>query len=174
MRFLFCSYKPLFMKTLFAAVIVLLCVSRTSAQSANETYSTSTYDRAIGIKFPGGFAVSYKQFLKDYQNVEAEAMFWNQGFWVVGLYEFNWNIPDIEGLRWYAGGGAHLGFWNNNYSKRSNTSSAGFGLDGVIGLDYKINTLPINVSLDWQPAVDLIGSTGYNAAYGGIGVRYTF
>ena len=156
------------MKFIFAAFLLFFSFSQLQAQTS------ATYDRAIGVKFPGGFAVSYKQFVKDYQNVEAEAMFWNGGFRVVGLYEFNWDIPSVDGLRWYVGPGAHLGAWNNTGDKQSNKSKIGLGIDGVIGLDYKLADYPINISLDWQPAVDLIGSTGYNAAYGGIGIRYTF
>ena len=156
------------MRTFIVSLILLFSCSRLSAQSS------TTYNRAIGIKLPGGVAVSYKQFVTDYQNVEAEAMFWNHGFRAVGLYEFNWDIRGIDGLRWYVGPGAHLGAWNNDDSKQSNNSKIGFGIDGVIGLDYKLTDLPLNISLDWQPAIDLIGSTGYGAAYGGIGVRYTF
>ncbi len=172
MRSSFYLQTSSFMKTFFVITLFLFCCGRqASAQSENQTYG---YNRAIGIKFPGGFAVSYKQFLQQYQNVEAEAMFWNNGFRAVGLYEFNWDIQGIDGLRWYIGPGAHIGFWNNDNSKKSNSSKAGIGIDGVIGLDYKIADLPINVSLDWQPSVDVIGSTGTGLAYGGIGVRYTF
>ncbi len=156
------------MKAIFASFFSLFFFSQLHAQTS------TTYDRAIGVKFPGGFAVSYKQFVKDYQNVEAEAMFRNDGFRVVGLYEFNWDIPSVDGLRWYVGPGAHLGAWNNKGEKQSNNSTIGLGIDGVIGLDYKLADYPINISLDWQPAVDVIGSTGYNSAYGGIGIRYTF
>ncbi len=159
------------MRTFIAAALLMVCFFHASAQ---DDYHATTYDRAIGIKFPGGFAISYKQFVKDYQNAEAEAMFWNHGFRVVGLYEWNWDIPGVDGLRWYVGPGAHLGFWDNNYTRKSDNSKAGFGIDGVIGLDYKLSDFPLNISLDWQPAVDLIGSTGYGAGYGGIGVRYTF
>ena len=150
---------------------MLFCFCTSFAQT---DIQTSTYDRAIGVKFPGGFAISYKQFLKNNQNVEAEAMFISNGFRAVGLYEWNWDIQGIDGLRWYVGPGAHIGFWNNNYSKKSNNSNAGIGIDGVIGLDYKVSDLPINISLDWQPSVDVIGSTGTGLGYGGIGVRYTF
>ncbi len=150
---------------------MLFCCCATFAQTDNQS---NTYDRAIGIKFPGGFAISYKQFLKQNQNIEAEAMFINNGFRAVGLYEWNWDIQGINGLRWYVGPGAHIGFWNNDGSKKSNNSSAGIGIDGVIGLDYKFSDLPINISLDWQPSVDIIGSTGTGLGYGGIGVRYTF
>ena len=47
------------------------------------------------------------------------------------------------------------------------------GIDGVLGLDYKFKDAPINISLDWQPSVTLIGASS-SPAYGGIAVRYTF
>ena len=133
-----------------------------------------TYEHAIGIKFPAGFAISYKQFVTDYNNIEGEALFGSNSFRAVGLYEFNFDIQGISGLRWYVGPGAHIGFWNHNNDQQKKTSSAGFGIDGVLGLDYKVADYPINVSLDWQPAVDIIGSSGFTPAYGGIGIRYTF
>lgn len=90
------------------------------------------------------------------------------------MYEFNFDIQGIDGLRWYVGPGAHIGFWNHDYKEKKNINSAGFGIDGVLGLDYKLANYPVNISVDWQPAVDLIGSSGFTPAYGGIGIRYTF
>ncbi|MGN6619353.1 MAG: hypothetical protein ACTHJ5_19410 [Ilyomonas sp.] len=148
-------------------VLCLLCFI------AYNSFSQSTYDRAIGIKFPLGFAVTYKKFVSDNNNIEAQAMFWRKGFRAVGLYEFSFDIPDVEGLRWFVGPGAHIGFWKKEF-KEDNNSSADIGIDGIIGLDYKVNDLPLNVSLDWQPAITLIGSSGFTPSYGGIGVRYTF
>jgi hypothetical protein len=156
------------MKKYLAAFVLLFLVYSASAQESQ------TYNRAIGIKFPAGFAITYKQFVTDRNNVEGEAMFWSNGFRAVGLYEFNFDIEGVDGLRWYVGPGAHIGFWNHNYQQRKDISSAGFGIDGVLGLDYKLADYPINVSVDWQPAVDLVGSSGFTPAYGGIGIRYTF
>ncbi len=156
------------MKKCLVVAALCVCISHLSAQSS------INYDRAIGIKIPVGFAVTYKQFLQDDQNIEGVVTFRDHSFVATGLYEFNWIIPGIDGLCWFAGAGAHIGFRDKNYSKSSNNSKAGLGIDGVIGLDYKVAGLPLNISLDWQPAVDLIGSSGNGAAYGGIGVRYTF
>jgi len=156
------------MKNFLIVIIMLFLVYGASAQESQ------TYNRAIGIKFPAGFAITYKQFVTDYNNVEAEAMFGSNSFRAVGLYEFNFDIPGIDGLRWYVGPGAHIGFWNHTDEQQKKGTSAGFGIDGVLGLDYKVADYPINVSLDWQPAVDIVGSSGFTPAYGGIGIRYTF
>jgi hypothetical protein len=49
------------------------------------------------------------------------------------------------------------------------------GIDGVVGLDYKFKKLPLNVSLDWQPSLELITpGAEFQAGRGGIAVRFAF
>ena len=135
--------------------------------------SDCDYKHALGLKFPGGLSVTYKIFVSQTNNIEAQAMFWNKGFRAVGLYEFNFAINGADGLHWFVGPGAHIGFWKTQYQKDYN-SSADFGVDGIIGLDYKFKDLPINASLDWEPSIVFAGSNGFTPAYGGLGIRYTF
>jgi hypothetical protein len=47
-----------------------------------------------------------------------------------------------------------------------------FGVDGVLGLDYKISGAPIDLSLDIQPEVS-IPDGGFDI-WGGLGIRFTF
>jgi hypothetical protein len=106
--------------------------------------------------------------------VEAQLTSWNKGFRLAGLYEFNYySFKTVEGLAWFVGPGAHIGFWKNQYGKDYN-SYADLGLDGIIGLDYKFKNIPINASLDWEPAITLVGTAGVTPAFGGFAVRYTF
>ncbi len=133
----------------------------------------SGYKQALGIKVPGGFSVSYKNFINGTQNIEAQAMYWKKGFRAVGLYEFNFYSFDVEGLSWFVGPGAHIGFWKKKYQEDYN-STVDLGIDGIIGLDYKFKNLPLNVSLDWQPSITLVGHSSVTPVYGGLGVRYTF
>lgn len=158
------------MKKFFIATLLLICAKISIAQ----TTQSSTYNRAIGIKFPGGFSVTYKKFVTQTNNLEAQVTAWNKGFRMSGLYEFNfYSFNTIDGLAWFAGPGVHLGFWKEQYSKDYN-SKADFGVDGIIGLDYKFKDIPVNVSLDWEPSVTLVGSAGFTPSYGGFAVRYTF
>ncbi|MGI8951639.1 MAG: hypothetical protein ACR2FN_08645 [Chitinophagaceae bacterium] len=153
------------MKKIFLSLIVSFLALKSFAQSG--------YNQAIGLKFPGGFAVTYKKFVTQNNNVEAQAIFWQQGFKAVGLYEFNFDITGVNNLRWFVGPGAHIGFWNSQYQKNY-SSNADFGADGIIGLDYKFEEFPINVSLDWQPSITLVGNAGFLPNGGGLGIRYTF
>lgn len=152
------------MKTFFITVVMLTCLS-SMAQD---------YNKALGIKFPGAVSVSYKKFVSTYNNIEAEAMFAEKGFRPVVLYEFNFEVPNaVEGLRWFVGPGLHLDFWKDHYQKEYD-HNVDFGIDFIIGLDYKFYGLPLNVSLDWQPAIQITGSETIQAAYGGLGIRFTF
>jgi hypothetical protein len=143
------------------------------AQEASSGGSIAGYQRAFGVKFSSGVAASYKQFVGNTKSLEAEAMFFNEGIRLIGLYEFNFPIQGVNGLNWYVGPGAHVGFYRKTYSDKYNTA-ADIGIDGVIGLDYKIPSIPINLSLDWQPSYSILGSAGLSPQFGGLGIRYTF
>lgn len=135
----------------------------------------SDYTTAVGVKvYPG--SISVKHFVKSDAALEGLAYFWKYGFRATGLYEFHGDINGAPGLKWYIGPGAHIGFWNNDWEKRYPNREDGVqvGVDGVVGLDYKINGAPINLSLDWQPSFNLIGYTYFEGGWGGFAVRFTF
>ncbi|MDB5229577.1 MAG: hypothetical protein JWN76_382 [Chitinophagaceae bacterium] len=165
------------MKQILVLIAALFISSMIFCQDGNPDLSSGPgYNRAIGIKFPGGFAVTYKKFIRGNNALEAMAEFASHGIRFSGLYEFHhYNITADSDLGWFVGPGAHIGIWNNAYRTEKNfDTQLDIGIDGIIGLDYKFKGLPINISLDWHPAISLAGSTGFDPASGGIGVRYTF
>lgn len=158
------------MKKMFIVAICLLGISAVQAQSMGSDYKT-----ALGFKvYPG--AISIKHFTKSNVAIEGLGYFWNYGSRITGLYEFHGNVNGAPGLKWYAGPGAHIGFWNdkwkNEYSNRDN--GVAIGIDGVLGLDYKIKGAPINLSIDWQPSFNLIGYNYFEGGWGGLAMRYAF
>jgi hypothetical protein len=134
-----------------------------------------TYKTALGVKFYPG-AVSLKSFVRDNRAIEGLGSFWQWGGRITGLYEFHFDINNAPGLKWYVGPGAHIGFWNTKYKDRYRSSGSYFGIDGVLGLDYKINKAPLNISLDWQPSWNLgdYDLGGFDGGWGGFALRYTF
>ncbi len=70
----------------------------------------SNYKQAIGLKFPVGLSVTYKNFIADTRSVEAELMYHEKGGRIAALYEFNFYTLNVDGLAWFAGPGAHIGF----------------------------------------------------------------
>jgi hypothetical protein len=135
----------------------------------------ASYKTAVGLKYYPG-AITVKSFIKNNIALEGLASFWNYGTRATGLYEIYGDINGVDGLKWYAGPGAHIGFWNDTWKNKYPTRDGGVmaGIDGVLGLDYKINNAPIDVSLDWQPSVNFIGYNYFEGGWGGIGIRYAF
>ena len=157
-------------------LLTLLFVFGISTSIYSQQINTgSSYTTAVGIKvYPG--ALTIKHFINDNIAIEGLGYFWQYGFRVTGLYEIHGNINGAPGLKWYVGPGAHVGVynttWTNDYHDRK--SGPTVGIDGVLGLDYKIQGAPLNVSFDWQPSFDLIGYNYFEGGWGGIAVRYTF
>jgi hypothetical protein len=157
------------MRSLLAAVGFTFISLVSYAQPTGSTYST-----AIGVKvYPG--SISVKHLFEQNKAVEGLLYLWNYGVRATALYEIHGDINGAPGLKWYLGPGAHIGFWNSNWRDVYPTRESGLslGIDGVIGLDYKINGAPINISLDWQPSFNLIGYTYFEGGWGGLGIRYT-
>lgn len=152
------------------SLLALLTVSRTQAQSLGSDYRT-----AIGVKFWPG-ALTIKHFIKDDAALEGLFNFWDHGFRFTGLYEFHGDINSAPGLKWYVGPGAHFGVYNSGYWRNDHyydDGAASFGVDGVLGLEYKINSAPIALSLDVQPYLELLHHPYFNA-WGGLGIKFTF
>ena len=156
---------------ILASAILLIVTSQLSAQSMGSSYQT-----AIGVKFYPG-SLSIKHFTSDNVALEGLLNFWDHGFRFTGLYELHGDVSgDAPGLKWYVGPGAHIGWYNGGWYRGDNyysNGSASFGIDGVLGLDYKINGAPIDLSLDVQPYFELLNHP-YFDVWGGIGIRYAF
>ncbi len=142
---------------------------------ANAQNTGSTYKTALGIKFyPGG--ITLKSFIKPDVALEGIGYFYSDGFRITGLYEFHGDITGVNGLKWYVGPGAHIGFWNDTWKTKypDRNGGAAIGIDGVLGLDYKFTGAPINMSLDWQPSFNFVGYNYFEGGWGGLAIRYTF
>ena len=153
------------MRNIIALAVLLSLASLVQAQ----VNRSSSYRTALGVKVWDGGGVSLKHFISDNHALEGIGYFWSQGFRITGLYEIHGPISGAGGLKWYIGPGAHIGLYNTKYG---NGSFA--GIDGVLGLDYKFNGAPINISLDWQPSFEFGDGRGFFGSWGGLGVRYTF
>jgi hypothetical protein len=159
------------MRKLLLATIILLGFIVTNGQS--KSANSSSYRTALGVKFyPGG--ITLKHFFNGTNNAgELIAYFRSNRFRITGLYEIHGNFNGAPGLRWYIGPGAHIGFYDYYY-RNNHIDGTYFGIDGVLGLDYKFNGAPINISIDWQPSFEFQDDLGFYGGWGGIAIRYTF
>lgn len=164
------------MKKSFMSFVVVLALTTLTVNAQN---LSDHYHTALGLKVWGdGGGVSLKHVVGNNHALEGIGYFWRGGARITGLYEFHFDIPGAPGLKWYIGPGVHVGIYNRYYFDRyynnGRTSGTYVGIDGVIGLDYKFNGVPINISLDWQPSLEFGDNQGFMGSWGGLGVRYTF
>lgn len=163
------SFKNLSSLKLLKVTILLFIFSFSFNQKSIAQANGNDYKTAIGVKFYPA-AVSLKTFVKRNIAFEAIGYFWDKGTRITGLYEYHHNLTADGGLKWYIGPGAHVGFYNQEFFNGGTT----FGLDGVLGLDYKFPGIPVNVSVDWQPSFEFGDYAGFNGNWGGIGLRLAF
>ena len=143
--------------------------------------SAQDYTTAVGLRAAWGFGATGKHFIKDQLAIEGIVNIRSQGvtgfrytsFNITGLAEWHNDLSStLDGLSWYYGGGAYVGFLSGDFGA-SDLNSSFIGIAGVIGLDLDLSaTVPINLSLDWIPNINLAGGGGFNADYGGFAIRY--
>jgi hypothetical protein len=159
------------MRKIFLLSVTLFIVAFSQAQS--KSTNSSSYQTALGVKFYPG-AITLKHFFSGGNNAgELIGYFWNRGVRITGLYEIHGNFSDAAGLKWYIGPGAHIGFYDY-YDRNYRIDGTYFGIDGVLGLDYKFKGAPINMSIDWQPSFEFADDLGFIGGWGGLAIRYTF
>jgi hypothetical protein len=95
---------------------------------------------------------------------------------ITGLYEVHNRAFDEPGLRWYYGGGGHIGFWDgvkNPWFNDGDRHSV-IGVDMILGIEYTIPGSPVNLSLDYKPGFNLVGYTGFWGDEFALSLRFAF
>ena len=138
------------------------------------------YTTGIGVRLGGiTSGITVKHFVNSTGAIEGIASFGRHAFLITGLYEKHQSFPNAEGLSWFYGGGAHIGFFSGGYyygdfryyKYKGNKvivyddyyrSNIYLGADFILGLEYKFQGAPITLGLDLKPAVDIVpGFYGY-------------
>ncbi len=158
-------------KLIFTLSIIGCCVFAAQSQS--------TYKTAVGLRLGYPWSVSLKHFISEPGAIEVYAGYRGYSFYnwfnVGALYQHHTPIEGVEGLRWYAGGGGAVYFWNFNRGFNNNeAANTSIGVSGCLGLDYKFANAPFQLSFDWVPTFFINGfDNGFRAGYGGLAARYT-
>jgi hypothetical protein len=142
--------------------ICLISMAALSSKSQNYTASAGIRLGPNSAAITSGFTGKY--FLNEKTAVEG-ILGINDGVGICGLYEIHFPIESVKNLQWFAGPGAYVAFRN---------STTGVGAAGIIGLDYKFDELPLNLTIDWKPELNLISQVGFESSGIGISVRYVF
>lgn len=134
------------------------------------------YSTGIGLR--SGFAngVTLKHFQSSDVAIEGILTTRWHGFMVTGLLEFH-NDLDPSGLSWFYGFGGHVGFfggYNDHPWFDDDKDYTVIGIDGILGLEYVFEAVPISLSLDWKPAINLNGNSGFWGDDGAFSIRYVW
>lgn len=132
------------------------------------TVHAQDYKLGLGIRFSDASptlsnSISVKYFMNENTAIDGLVSFGSR-FGVGGLYEIHTPLNATPGLKWYYGGGAYLGFQDRN---------AYLGPQGVVGLEYKFENIPLNLSLDWKPELDIVPAINFVPDAFGLTARFT-
>jgi hypothetical protein len=114
-------------------------------------------------------SVSFKYFMSEKSAIEALFTFSDKTA-IGALLEIHKPISSAEGLKWFYGAGAYIGF----DSDKNNPDRGLMGAQGIVGLDYKFQNLPLNLALDWKPELNIIDNINFEPAAIGFSMRFTF
>lgn len=160
------------MKKVLASLFLLAILSMADSASAQD------YKTALGIRLSSSQAivnnsVSIKHFLNEKSAIEGLLSF-GDPLALGALYEIHQPIG-ASGVKWFYGAGAYLGFLKvYDVNKDRTETEANFGAMGVLGLDYKFANIPLNLSLDWKPELNLVTDINFEPAAVGFTARFTF
>jgi hypothetical protein len=159
------------MRKIIPAVIIITVLGFTNQLHAqdNTASSPSGYKFAAGIRFSSASptisdAVTVKYFINDRDAIEGLVSFGTR-FGIGGLFERHQLIGNIPNFTWFYGAGAYIGFENNKVYT---------GPTGVLGIDYKFQNAPINLSIDWKPELDISPAINFVPDAFGITARFVF
>jgi hypothetical protein len=160
------------MKKIYPYILLLVVAQFVSRQQAAAQKNTgSSYNSAVGMRIElgsdyGTFAgISGKHFFDQNNAGEAQVLFGNDITLLEFEYQYHGPVQNAPGLKWYAGFGPGFAFGGGTTDVL---------LRPLVGLDYKINNVPLNFSFDWRPAFVVTHGTDFNAARFGLVARFAF
>ena len=159
------------MKKISVLVLAVCMLSLSNAKAQD-------YKTALGVRLSSAAAhinnsISFKQFINEKTAIEALFSF-GDPVALGALLEFHKPLAS-EGLRYYYGAGGYISFVKTyDPIKNKNEVDPNFGAQGVIGLDYKFANIPLNISLDWKPELNIVSDINFEPAAIGFSARFTF
>ncbi len=172
--------------------LMMMPVMAAAQASQNKDQGTSTYKTGIGLR--GGSYTSgltFKTFIKDDAAIEGilSVPYFRNSFLITVLYEKHATAFNTEGFKWFYGLGGHIGsyhyrhyysYYNCNKKKcirineyDNHNRFVSIGIDGILGLEYKIQEIPFTLGVDIKPYIDIVrpGLGYFDSAFS---VRYVF
>lgn len=147
-------------------ISILSSIFFVNASAQIET-PTPSYRLGLGVRLSNSTptlnnSITGKYFVTDRSAVEGIISFGSR-FGLGALLEIH-KPTNIEGLKWFYGAGGYVGF---------ESGDTYLGPTGILGIDYKFVNVPINLSLDWKPELDIIPDINFVPDAFALSVRFT-
>lgn len=154
-------------QTRLACLLTALVFCGTAAYSQKGTAYTTGLGMHLDLGDGNLYGFSAKHFLSEQLAGQATLLF-GSGVNVSLGAELQYHVPiaSAPGLKWYIGGGLQALFFKYG-------GGTSFWLRPMGGLDYKINTAPVDLSFDWRPTFSLNNGGGSDIGRFGLGLRFT-
>ena len=98
-----------------------------------------------------------------FSKIHAGVSFGN-GVGIEALWDIIYRPLGGEALNWYVGFGPSLRLDDDFL----------FGASGEIGLAYNFRNIPLSISTDYRPTLEIVENTGFNWGGWGFNLRYVF
>ena len=160
------------MKKIFLACLLI------AGLGWSQTATAQDYRTALGVRLSSSNAmqnnsISIKQFITDRTAIEGLFTF-GEPLALGVLVEFHKPLA-AAGMTWFYGAGGYIAFVKTvNTNTQKTVSEPNFGGQGVVGLDYKFANIPLNISLDWKPELNIVNDINFEPAAIGFTARFTF
>jgi hypothetical protein len=148
------------MKKIIAVGVVVIFLIM-STRSYGQAYKLGLGVRLSSSQAIVSNALSVKYFLNE--NAALEGLISFDPVSIGVLYEFHRPLG-APGLQWFYGGGGFVSFNDNEVA----------GAMGIVGMDYRFQKLPVNLSVDWKPELILVKEVGFEPAAVGLSIRFVF
>jgi hypothetical protein len=140
------------MKRIFILLSLLFLIS------TSKSLAQSDYKFGVGLRVGWPTGVSAKYFFSQSWAVEGIGTGRFRGIGLTLLLQKHKPLGDD--FKWYYGGGFHGSFYSGQYyngphKKYYDEDTFSWGLDAVGGLEYVFSNIPISISADIKPALEI-------------------
>ena len=134
--------------------------------------AASAQPRAFGARIGYGAEISDQYSVSGATFAEMDlGLIGSKGWYVSGLFDFI--LGSAGAFNFYAGPGIQLGTRNYEETDGGNILKFDAAVVAQIGAEYAFANVPINISLDWRPAVYFNGG-GFGWTGFGLAIRYRY
>lgn len=140
-----------------------------------EVSKAQDYSWALGLR--GGVVSSglTAKFSLDGTNAIESILSFSNGVSLYELYERHMPVIAPQ-FKLYYGGGINVGAWNYKIDENRRKSKFTAGLNAIVGLEYKVDSAPLAISVDYTPGFNFVGYTASSRTWAnfGVGVKIVF